>query len=190
MTKAEFKRDQVVSIINTVLQKVEKSSPARDDIAGDIRDLAELIRKTRAELSQARPQDINSKFIPTATDELDEVVEETARATDAIMDTCDVLQAMDIPEPHKAAVTEQVTKIFEACSFQDITGQRIRKVVRTLKDIELKIGELMEAMGETPHHPETAEDERKGDAALLNGPQMEGQGVSQDDIDKLLASFD
>ena len=38
--------------------------------------------------------------------------------------------------------------------------------------------------------PEVSGDSRTGDAALLNGPQMGGEGVNQDEIDKLLASFD
>lgn len=184
----QYQRDQVVSIINTVLQKIDAPAPANAGIESDIKDLAEIIRKTRAELAQARPADISQKFIPTATDELDEVVEETAKATDTIMDTCDTLNAMELPEPYKTLVFEEVTKIYEACSFQDITGQRIRKVVRTLKDIELKIASIMEAIG--AHEGEASGDTRTGDAVLLNGPQLQGQGVSQDDIDKLLASFD
>lgn len=188
MSKTEFKRDQVVSIINTVLQKIEAPAPANHGLANDIQDLAATIRTMRLELAQARPHDINQKFIPTATDELDEVIEETAKATDGIMDSCDTLQALDMPEPYKSQVSDEVTKIYEACSFQDITGQRIRKVVRTLKDIELKIAEIMETLGHTGG--DTTGDNRTGDAALLNGPQMQGQGVSQDDIDKLLADFD
>ena len=35
-----------------------------------------------------------------------------------------------------------------------------------------------------------SEDLRGADEALMNGPQLSGQGVSQDDIDKLLAELD
>lgn len=188
IAKSEFRRDEVATILNTVLKKIEK--PAPHDIAADIRALNEIIQKVRAELAQARPQDINGTFIPTATDELDEVVEETATATDAIMDTCDAMQAIDMPEPYKTQIADHVTKIYEACSFQDITGQRIRKVVRTLKDIEDKINNMIATLGPAVVSAEAGADTRTGDDALLNGPQMSGQGVSQDEIDKLLASFD
>lgn len=191
MAKDQYQRDEVETILNSVLTKVNKKAPHDVDIGGEIQDLAEIIQKTRAELIQARPHDINKEFIPNATDELDEVVEETARATDGIMDCCDTLQALDIPSPYKEQVDEQVTKIFEACSFQDITGQRIRKVVKTLQDIEDKINKLTDMLGiKTEIKAQPLEDAREGDEKLLNGPQLEGQGVSQDDIDKLLADFD
>lgn len=192
MAKSEYKRDEVENILNSVLMKVGKNgSKQSTDIGTEIKDLANIIQKTRAELIQARPHDINQEFIPTATDELDEVVEETATATDKIMDQCDALQALDIPSPYKEQVGEKVTQIFEACSFQDITGQRIRKVVKTLQDIEEKIKKLTDMLGiETDPAATPYVDGREGDEALLNGPQQSGEGVSQEDIDKLLADFD
>lgn len=192
MAKDEYKRGEVETILNSVLSKVNnKSAQPPADITNDIKELADIIQKTRSELIQARPHDINDAFIPTATDELDEVVEETATATDKIMDQCDALQALDIPSPYKEQVGEKVTQIFEACSFQDITGQRIRKVVRTLQDIEEKIKHLTTMLGiETDPNATPYVDGRKGDEALLNGPQLDNQGVSQEDIDKLLADFD
>ena len=98
----------------------------------------------------------------------------------------------------EAAVTEEVMKVYEACSFQDITGQRITKVVSTLKTIEDKVDRLVEVLGNKlpvdTHHSEEGdaeeEDTRVGDERLLNGPQMAEDAISQDEIDKLLASFD
>lgn len=81
-------------------------------------------------------------------------------------------------------------KIFEACSFQDITGQRIRKVVRTLTDIEERVGHLISLLGDKAAGTGDNEDKRVGDARLLNGPQLPPQAVSQDEIDKLLAELD
>lgn len=193
--KESYKRDEVAVILDTVLKKVEKPAP-HNDITKDIVELSETINKLRAKLAEARPQDISGSS-SAATDELDEVVEETAKATDSIMDCCDELQALDIPEPHKQAVVDKVTRIYEACSFQDITGQRISKVVKTLKDIEDKIAAMMETLGpgiqdhiDAARAQDTSNDKPITDQDLLNGPQLEGQGVSQDDIDKLLAEFD
>jgi chemotaxis protein CheZ len=142
-----------------------------------------------------RPSDINDKHIPTATDELDAVVEATAEATGAIMDSCDVImeKASAVGGENGDAMVNEVTKIYEACSFQDITGQRITKVVKTLKDIEAKVEKLLAVVSHKM--PGSAEEDGgdeggNGDAALLNGPQLPGSGISQDDIDKLLAEFD
>ena len=87
-------------------------------------------------------------------------------------------------------IEEQVIKIFEACSFQDITGQRITKVVATLKTIEGKVETLVNALGnKMPGFYEDADGE-DDEVSLLNGPQLPDQAISQDDIDKLLAEFD
>jgi len=43
---------------------------------------------------------------------------------------------------YKAMVEQEAMKIFEACSFQDITGQRVTKVVTVLRQIEDRVGKL------------------------------------------------
>jgi chemotaxis protein CheZ len=95
-------------------------------------------------------------------------------------------------------ITDSVTQVYEACNFQDITGQRISKVVTALKQVEDKVDTLLAAFGEdaaaarreraaAPKKQANADD----DASLMNGPSAPGDGaVSQDDIDALLASFD
>ena len=83
-------------------------------------------------------------------------------------------------------------EIFEACSFQDLTGQRISKVIETLEHIETRVSRFASAIGaEDNDLPATAKEEkrkkRKKDL-ILNGPAQEGQGVSQDAVDALLNS--
>ena len=82
---------------------------------------------------------------------------------------------------------ELIIKIFEACNFQDITGQRITKVVTTVKFIEERVNSMINIWGpesfaeiEVVEAPPTDPDHD-----LLSGPQLGNSGVSQDDIDKL-----
>jgi len=91
-----------------------------------------------------------------------------------------------------ADVQERVIKIFEACNFQDLTGQRITKVVSTLKFIETHILRMMEIWGGLEAFREIEAEKMSkpdGDAGLLNGPKIEGEvgHASQDDIDALFA---
>jgi chemotaxis protein CheZ len=85
----------------------------------------------------------------------------------------------------------EVTKILEACSFQDITGQRITKVVKSLKTIDEKVSRLLEILEDKiPGLPVSEEqDNRSADAKLMNGPAAPDKAVSQADIDKLLADL-
>ena len=189
-----YKREQVVQIINSVIEKVEHADDAQNhSIFADLKELQRIIEEARSEIGLTRPGDINDKHIPTATDELDAVVESTAEATGKIMDSCDVIQEK-AGEAGEAgvAITDEVMKIYEACSFQDITGQRITKVVATLKAIEEKVEKMVAVLGDKLPIEAQGEEEdvRTDDEKLLNGPQLPDQAITQDEIDKLLESFD
>lgn len=192
--KNEIERDQVVRIINSVIEKVGAAEDtSRELIYAELRALHDLIEETRLEISATRMGDISGTHIPGATDELDAVVAATEEATSTIMDSCDAIaeysEALD--SAHKDFMLAQVTKVLEACSFQDITGQRITKVIRSLIVIDEKINALMAVLEEKiPGLPSTVlEDKREGDNRLLNGPQMPDKAISQEDIDKLLADL-
>lgn len=192
--KHDIERDKVVQIINSVIEKVEAAEDvSREHIYQELRALHNLIEETRKEISASRASDISGTHIPDATDELDAVVAATEVATGTIMDACDEITAYSekLPADHKDAMLAGVTKILEACSFQDITGQRITKVVKSIKQIDDKINRLMGVLEDKiPGIPSTVlEDTREGDAKLLNGPQMADKAISQSDIDKLLADL-
>jgi len=188
-----FEKDEVLKIINSVVAKVEANETvSRDNILQEVSDLQKVIIEARAEIASTRPGDIGGKHIPTATDELDAIVEATAKATGDIMDCCDVIQEKSTDDE----VNNQIMKIYEACSFQDITGQRITKVVKTLQVIEEKVDSIIGiiggagAKGGAGEGAAGGEDTRTGDDKLLNGPQMADKAITQDDIDSILAEFD
>ena len=87
-------------------------------------------------------------------------------------------------------IQERVISIFEACNFQDLTGQRISKVMSTMKFIEQHINEMMNIWGGVDAikaHAPPIVDTREGDDKLLNGPKLDGDvgHASQDDIDAM-----
>lgn len=190
-----FKRDQVVQIISSVISKVGASETiSRDMLYRELRDLHQIIEDARREIGLTRPGEIRHKHIPNATDELDAVVAATAEATGTIMDCCETIEngAAGLDPAQAEPITGAVMKIYEACSFQDITGQRITKVVRTLKEIDTKVDAILSLLGadKMPAEGEVVPIGPQDDSALLNGPQLPGAGISQADIDKLLAEFD
>jgi len=160
----------------------------------ELQTLADFIQKTKQDIAAIHPKDISTNHIPLATDELDAVVGATEAATNKIMDVCDTITRISeqVPADFKAPLVDCTTQIFEACSFQDITGQRITKVVSALKHIDVKVDALLKALGNDlvplPASTTSAKAPTAPDAAsLLNGPQLPGKGIAQDDIDKLLA---
>jgi len=193
-----YERDEVIKIINSVISKVEHSGDAVNEaIYAELQGLQKIIEEARAAIGATRPDDIKDKHIPSATDELDAVVEATAEATGTIMDAAEIImeKAGAVGGENGDAITNEVMKIFEACSFQDITGQRITNVVKTLKTIETKVGKMisiissrMPGAGNSSDLP-PEEDTRTEDEKLLNGPQMKDKAISQEYIDKLLSDI-
>ncbi len=160
----------------------------------ELEQLARYIQCARREIADIHPRDISEEHIPMATDELDAVVDHTATATGTILDAAESLERLAPALPAEAAATiaAAVTRIYEACNFQDITGQRITKVVTTLKYIDGKIDAMLAAFGEPAAAqkivvpPPPVEDDRR----LMNGPQLPANAINQDDVDAILAGFD
>ncbi len=189
LTDRAYSRKEVIDIIRSVLGSIDKSTEPAAKLHGELSALVTYIENMRTELAQLRSVEINSNHIPSAAEELDAVVAETASATGTIMDACEKIEkvAGTLPPPAKDELANIVTSIYEACTFQDITGQRINKVVKTLKHIEAKVTEIIGAYSQRGVQPPAVS--AKEENSLLNGPQLKGAASTQEDIDKLLASF-
>ncbi|MCW2308159.1 protein phosphatase CheZ [Rhodobium gokarnense] len=169
---------EVFEKINTVVYK-------------DLTAIATAIEEMRDEISSLRAEDIKHNRIPEAGKELDAIVASTEQATHSIMEAAEAIMAADQsdPEAFQEIVNDRVVEIFEACAFQDITGQRISKVVSTLSFIETRVSSFIDRLklvGEDAAHEETAEERRRREL-ILHGPQHAGEGVDQSDIDRMLA---
>jgi chemotaxis protein CheZ len=193
--KTPLTSDEVASIVRQVIQSLEGEISAGDlKFYSELEELARYIRQAKSEIASIKPDEVSTSFIPNATDELDAVVGATEDATNTIMDVCDVMSAIaaECAPPISEKLVDCTTRIFEACNFQDITGQRITKVVETLKHIDVRVEAIVKAMGDEIHRvgdghiPKNihAADPEKG---LLNGPQLSSNAISQSDIDKLLS---
>jgi chemotaxis protein CheZ len=158
--------------------------------------LGRTIAAAKAEIAALQVDDITDSHIPSATDELDAIVEHTASATNAILEVCETLDGLATELMGAAAETlnTATTRIYEACSFQDITGQRINKVVFTLKAIDRKVAHIVSTFscGEDVLQPSASmlDVSLSDESGLLNGPQLPMSAMGQSDIDKLLASFE
>ncbi len=156
----------------------------------EFRDLSEYIQRARSEISELRPNDLQQERIPRAGLELEAIVTATENATGTIMDAAEEIMSADAAsDEYVATVNDACMRIFEACSFQDITGQRITKVVATLTYIEERLHGLQDAWGPdiVDAEGDASGDDPRPDSDLLNGPALDGEGIQQDQIDNLLA---
>tara|TARA_B100000678_G_scaffold14471_1_gene11454 strand:+ start:27138 stop:27875 length:738 start_codon:yes stop_codon:yes gene_type:complete len=161
-----------------------------ESIKDEFIDIAGFIKKARNEIGDLRPKDIQMNRIPSAGEELEAIVADTEVATDKIMQTAEDVLAIDpdSTEDFATQIQDKMLVIIEACSFQDLTGQRVSKVVSTLKQIEERISRFAEVMGVDEGEVELSPEEKRRQDLLLNGPAIGGPETAQDDIDAMFAS--
>jgi len=184
--------DMVADVVRAILATLSGDLTAKEtSLLSEVESLGHTIAAAKAEIAALRMDDITASDIPFATDELDAIIQHTASATHAILASCETLDVVagHLAGEQSARLQDATTRIYEACSFQDITGQRITKVVNTLKTIETKVGQLVATFGD-PAGEASAAPTAQGEAVLLNGPQLPTMAMDQSDIDKLLASFE
>jgi chemotaxis protein CheZ len=186
--------EMFTEVVRAVLTTMSHDLTTKEtSLLHEVEELGRTITLAKSEIAALKVDDITGHDIPFATDELDAIVDHTAHATNAILESCEMLDEVSATVSGEAATKLQAatTKIYEACSFQDITGQRITKVVSTLKTIEAKVAHIVNTFGAsaTKSSP-LATDHIATDADLLNGPQLPAQAMDQSDIDALLASFE
>lgn len=171
-----------------------------DVLRRELESMAAGIAQTRREIAAIKPQQgevAGSDRIVAATEELDFVVRSTETATAEILTSAERLQALSGELKEKGGdktlcdeIETHATNLMVACSFQDLTGQRMTKVVNALRYIEQRVNSMIEIWGISPEDANRAPqhaDERP-DAHLLNGPAREGEGVAQDEVDRMLSA--
>ncbi|PGH53411.1 hypothetical protein CRT60_26350 [Azospirillum palustre] len=164
----------------------------------ELMEMAASIEQARREVAALRPPDGSGDKILSATNELDAIVISTERASFEILNAAERL--MDLSGKLRAGgadpalcsdIDTQVNDIFTACSFQDLTGQRTSKVVNALRYIEQRVMAMISIWGEDGLAGIMVKEEQtdtRPDAHLLNGPQLDGHGVSQADVDSMFDS--
>jgi chemotaxis protein CheZ len=160
----------------------------------------QAIDKTKHEIATLHVTGFKGKEMSRVTHELDAIVDGTEQATEGILAAAEGIDqiASQLSAKLKNAqdrgavddIQQKIVTIFEHCNFQDLTGQRITKVVNTLKFIEERIVRMMDIWGGLESFKDIPVDTiaaAEGDAALLNGPKLAGESghATQDDIDAL-----
>jgi chemotaxis protein CheZ len=163
--------------------------------------MKDAIVRTKSDLAALHHSESSGKGMRRAADELDAVVESTERATTTLLSVVEdvesrasMLRSMQLSadaRPHVDAILDQVIRAYEACNFQDLTGQRISKIVNVMKFIEEHLDRVISAWSALDSFrdllaagPAAEED---GEGGLLNGPKLPDDPghVDQTDIDAL-----
>ena len=169
-------------------------------LQAEVLNLIQYIQRLRSEIAGIALEKDDQTTFDSMADRLDAIVESTAQATDSILAAMEALdgcveQLRAHPGPDEIdsicdSISEKSVVAMEACSFQDLTGQRITKVVGTMKFVEERVNAMAELCGRDEVKALADEwdlPQQIDDGVPLEGPQRAGEGISQDDIDKLFA---
>lgn len=192
----------VEQVSSSMLQAYRDEMREAQKLKTELEEIAQAIDQTKREIATLHVSGFKGREMTRVTHELDAIVDGTREATDGILTAAEAIDQLAgqlsaaIKNERQRGVLDDMQQktitIFEHCNFQDITGQRITKVVNTLKFIEERIVRMMDIWGGLEKFQGIAVDtiaEKEGDATLLNGPRLEEDAghASQDDIDALFA---
>jgi chemotaxis protein CheZ len=167
------------------------------------------IRDTKREVVSLHAANPRAVTVHHAAGELGAVVLDTEGATNNILAAAERIEMLagviqsettkDGMKKRAGEIAAVVMSVYEACNFQDLTGQRITRVCETLNFVEGRVGRMAEIWGGLDSlstimasEIEALNEERSalGTHALAAGPALAGEDgqighVGQDDIDAL-----
>jgi len=131
--------------------------------------------------------------LAAAVESMETATQKVLASVEAVDDCARVLvSALSDDYHHGLAqdIQDHVVRVYEACNFQDLAGQRIGKVIATLTIVEEQLTVMIENCNKvtgTAQPNKAAESHPSGD--LLNGPRLDGAAghASQQDIDLMFA---
>ncbi len=213
---------EVAERLSKALLESEFYKKVNEDLQDGLKDIYQEIRTVRTGEgggetvttieADAPPDELFSE----ASDQLDAVLRSTEKAASQIIDIVEQLQEMStvvsriVAGFESGGVTKEdreklkeinttlesdLTQIMLAMSFQDLTGQRIKRIVTALEKAEdivrqviVTTGLMVQAREEEPDFMDfdALEEEAKTKAADLTGPK---EDADQGDVDDLLAQF-
>jgi chemotaxis protein CheZ len=176
------------SIIENLSGNYRTELKSVTSLRSDIGEIEEAIRGTKKELAAIKVGN-NIGGVDIAALELTTVVTQTEQATNDILAAAEAIETiagsiqsettLENAKGLAATIADKVTTIYMASNFQDLSGQRISRVVDTLNFIESRIHRMIDAWGglqalhdliETEIRTKEEERETEGAAALLTGP--------------------
>lgn len=197
-------RQEVAQIRGQQAEEPEADNDMRRDVRVEIAQMVRSIGRAKSEIAAIKNPVMGRDEMEKASLQLEEITKATEEATHEIMSATDDVEQIlkqihshTVEDPDVTPLIDQAGErliaIIEACAFQDLTGQRVTQVVRTLRFIESRVLAIIDIWGldafkdvEIPDESGSGADaEVSEEDELLNGPALGGQGLSQADIDAL-----
>jgi chemotaxis regulatin CheY-phosphate phosphatase CheZ len=194
---ARRNRQADTRLVLDAIEKLERMIAHRQDTAEaermriDLVEMMNAITRTKTEIAAIRPTRDASNHFDHASMELDAIVGATEKAASDILATAERVQeiAWTLREQGVDAsvcdlLDANTTEFYTACSFQDLAGQRIRKVIEVLRFLEARIDAMIKIWG-----LDDLEFVPVADALIVAPtphPAASGNGLQQHAVDEII----
>lgn len=165
----------------------------------EIENLLRYVERLRSEVAGAtKPQDDEKSSFHSMSEQLTAIAHSTEEASHVILESSESisnyvgeLEEM-LDDADAKALCEKITaesmRAMEACSFQDLTGQRVTRILNSLRFVEDRVDAMVELCGQESIRKmsmELAAQDPEPEDVAMHGPQSPGASISQDEIDAL-----
>ncbi len=159
-------------------------------LAREVDAVAVYINDLRSAINGLGILDMTNRKLSAAQIDLNEVIVVTRNATDIVLETAETLLSTPLTDnEYRTLVEGRMIGLMEACSFQDLTGQRLTRVSQTLGVIEERLKTFAASARARPSEPQRGTEETRLEdwkaRQLLHGPGSP-DGLQQDSVDNLL----
>lgn len=132
---------------------------------------------------------VHTSNMPDAALQLNDVLQHTEQATSTIIESVNGISNLvsdsPVTDEVKSKVIDLINKVYEACNFQDISGQRIKKVLSHISELESQLLRLSDTATQNATENVAPKPDKPEKSSLLNGPQLSSEAPSQQDIDNM-----
>ena len=182
--------EAIIAAVDRIEAKLRDGQNAipSERVWSELEAMAQAIARTRAEIAAITSDATGNDALLETTGELDSIVQTTARATSDILAATEQIQEIawtarehGIDGKFCDALDQRATDIYTACTFQDLTGQRTRKVIEVLRFLEERIAAMIEIWGKP-----TAEAAEPGQRMPGIGLHEPGDHLDQGEIDQMM----
>lgn len=194
--KSKFHQSFNINDVDTIIDDIKTVINDEEAVYNKVTECIGLISQEINSLKDNIVEKYGSnESISVVTQRIETVTKSTENAANTIMDCCENIQNISPElenEDHKKIIQDNTTQIFEACNFQDLTGQHLTRVMNLVCNIEVIIEQLFKAFNINIEDLHTDDGKSKFETEaefLMHGPAINGNNCnSQDEIDNLFNS--
>jgi chemotaxis protein CheZ len=184
--------EAIEKLERSLAHRPESTGPEPERVRVDLVEMLNAITRTKSEIAAIRPADAESNHFDQASTELDAIVDTTEKATSDILAAAErvqeiawTLREQGVDPAICDLIDSHATEVYTACSFQDLTGQRTRKVIEVLRFLEARIDAMIKIwrLDDLEFVPIA---DSNPDVPQVRGAQETGERLQQNAVDQLI----